>query len=134
MNKIGLLLIGACATVIAGCTASVDSGDTRGTVSTAPPASRGTFVPATEFVSIARTRQPVVVYGDTRGRWTYGRGQRVYFVSGGNRVRGRWYVRGDRYCTTYRGIPDRCYRVYRTSENRYRFYDDDNRVWARISF
>lgn len=131
MNKIGLLLIVASATAIAGCTASVDSGVPRGSVSTAP---HGTFVPATQFVSIARTRQPVVVYGDTRGRWTYGSGQRMYFVSGGNRVRGRWYVRGDRYCTTYRGIPERCYRVYRTSENQYRFYDDDNQVWARISF
>ena len=134
MTKIGLLFTGACAAAIAGCTASVDTPTTRTTVSTAPPAPSGTFVPANDFVAIARTRQPNVVYGDTRGRWTYGSGDQVYFVSGGNRVRGRWYVRGDRYCTTYRGIPDRCYRVYRTADNRYAFYDDESRVWARISF
>lgn len=133
MRKTALLFMGACATAIAGCTASVDTPATHATVSTAPAAPRGTFVPASDFVAVARTGRPTVVYGDTRGRWSYGTGDRVYFVSGGTRVRGRWYVRGDRYCTTYRGIPDRCYRVYRTEPNRYVFYDSDNHVWARIS-
>lgn len=134
MNKIGLLLIGACTAAIAGCSASVDTPVSNATVSTAPSSPYGTFVPANEFIAHARTRQPNVVYGDTRGRWTYGSDNQMYFVSGGNRVRGRYYVRGDRYCTAYRGIQDRCYRVYRTSDDRYAFYDDDSQVWAHVTF
>ena len=116
---------------LAGCTATVDAPNATATVSTEPP---GTFVPANEFVAVTRAGRPNVVYGDTRGYWTYGPRNRMYYVSGGTRYEGNWYVRGNRYCVNYRGIPDRCYRVYRTAPDRYAFYTEDNQVWARVSF
>jgi len=70
-----------------------------------------------------------VVYTDKSWNQFFMNG-RVVYVDSGTKSRGRWAVRGGRYCSKYGNTWD-CYSLQtRRNDQEIRFINDDGRVWV----